>query len=213
MKDLLPALLLCAALGAPSFAAQGGAPFAPPPEAEAFAKRFKEAVDRRDVKALQEMFHEEGGGKGGLKFNARFFADVKTKKFGAATVREVLPPAEQKWVKFGCTHRPNLQPLHMLNIDFAEKGTGGYLLWLAKKDGAFVIATTLAEHCMDAEPAEDGSAAVVPAGVARLLETCANEVSLFCAGSAKQAKALLACLRGLEGGVSKPCRKAIRKDE
>lgn len=213
MRTLLAALSLCAALAGPASAAPAGAPFVPPPEAEEFAKRFKEAVDRRDVAAVKAMFHEEGGGKGGLKFNERFLADVKSKKFGAATVREVLPPAEQKWVKFGCTHRPNLQPLHMLNIDFAEKGTGGYLLWLAKKDGAFVIATTLAEHCMDAEPADDGSTAVVPAGVARLRESCANEVNLFCAGSAKQAKTLLACLRALEGGVSKPCRKAIRTDD
>lgn len=213
MKDLLPALLLCAALGAPSSAAPAAAPAAVAPEAEDFAKRFKEAVDRREVAALKKMFYSEGGGKAGLKFNERFFADVKVKAFGAASVREVLPPSEQKWVKGGCTHRPNVQPLHMLNIDFAERGTGGYLLWLGKKDGAFFIATTVAEHCMDAEPSDDGSTAAVPAGVARLRENCANEVNLFCAGSAKQAKSLRACLRALEGGVSKPCRKALRAEE
>lgn len=213
MRILLPAFLLCVALAGPASAAPAAAPFVAPPEAEDFAKRFKEAVDRRDAAALKAMFHEEGGGKSGLKFNGRFFADVKARKFGAATIRAVLPPAEQKWVKGGCTHRPNLQPLHMLNIDYAERGTGGYLLWLGKKDGAFVVATTLAEHCLDAEPSDDGAAAAVPAGVARLLETCANEVNLLCAGSAKQVKALLACLRGLEGGVSKPCRKTIRKDD
>lgn len=209
MRILLPTLSLCAALAAA--AAPGAAsPLVAAPGAEDFVKRFKEAVERKDSAALKGMFYSEGGGKSGLMFNERFLRDVKAKPFAAPVLKEVLPPSEQKWVKFGCTHRPNLQPLHMLNIDYAERGTGGYLLWLGKKDGAFFIATTVAEHCMDAEPSDDGSTAAVPAGVARLREACANEVNLFCQSSAKQAKTLRACLRGLEGGVSKPCRKLLR---
>lgn len=206
--NLLPLLLACAAFASTEV----------PPAAEEFAKKFTEAVEKKDVGALKAMFHADGGDAEGLRLNGSFFKAVPKVKFGAASVREVLPPAQQKWVKGGCTHRPNLTPLHMLSLDYAEKGTGGFTFWLAKKDSAYVIATTIAENCL--EPGKDRSASSddapprwVPPGVARLKEACPNEVSLFCAATTKHAKTLLACLRGLEGGVSKPCRKALRSND
>lgn len=204
--NLLSLLLACVAFSATT------------PAADEFARKFRDAVEKKDLAALKSMFHADGGDAEGLKFNEGFFKAVPNANWGAASILEVLPPARQKWVKGGCTHRPNLTPLHMLNLDYAEKGTGGFLFWLAKKDSAYVIATTIAENCLEpgkdrSLSADDAPARWVPPGVARLKEACPNEVGLFCSSSTKHTKTLLACLRGLEGGVSKPCRKALRAND
>lgn len=207
---LFAGLLLSAAPARP-------APAPAQADLDRLVKDYKDAFTKQDKAALKRLYLVAGA-HGEKAFNQEMdsLSAVMTSLITDVSIMKGAPYRLGKKDKFA----PNLEPVADLHIGFktAKGETDSILLPVGIKDGAYRV-SLMVPLAVSAYAGDDNSAvaeaAAAPAAPlpakGALADVCRNEIGMFCKDMAAKAKELAACLEENSAGLTKPCRRVLRK--